>query len=52
MRGFVILVALVGYSAAVKISAYLKSKKVDVDKLTKHDFEELLQDPRFRKYMR
>ena len=52
MRGLIILIAMVGYSAAVKIAAYLKSKKIDVDKLTRQDFEELLQDPRFRKYMR
>lgn len=52
MRGLIILISMVGYSAAVKIAAWLKSRKVDVDKLTKEDFEELLQDPRFRKYMR
>lgn len=52
LKAIVILTALVGYTAAVKILAILKMMKIKVEGWEQKDFEELLKDPRFRKYMR
>ena len=52
LKAIVILTALVGYTTAVKILAILKMMKIKVEGWEQKDFEELLQDPRFRKYMR
>ena len=52
MKAMAILISLVGYTMAVKIMAILKMLKVDIEGWEQKDFEELLQDPRFLKYMR
>ena len=52
MKAMAILIALVGYEMAVKVWAIIKMLKIDTSRMTKKDFEELLNDPRFKKYMR
>lgn len=52
MKAMAILIGLVGYVTATKVMAILKMLKVDVTNWNEKDFEELLQDPRFLKYMR
>ena len=52
MKAILILTCLVGYCSATKIMAILKMLKVDVTNWEQKDFEELLKDPRFLKYMR
>ena len=52
MKAMAILIALVGYTAAVKVMAILKMLKIDIEGWEQKDFEELLSDPRFLKYMR
>lgn len=52
MKAIMILAALVGYNVAVKIIAILKMMGMKVEDMNQQDFEELLKDPRFRKYMR
>ena len=52
MKAIAILTALVGYTAAVKVWALIKMWKIKVEGWDEKDFEELLKDPRFRKYMR
>lgn len=52
MKAIAILTALVGYTAAVKIWALIKMFKIKVDGWEQQDYEELLKDPRFIKYMR
>ena len=46
-----ILAGLVAYTSAVKIRAIMKMLKIKKGE-NKKDYEELLKDPRFRKYMR
>lgn len=52
MKAMAILIGLVGYAMAVKVLAILKMLKVDIEGYTENDFEKLLQDERFRKYLR
>ena len=52
MKAMAILIGLVGYTMAVKVMAILKMLKVDIEGWEQKDFEELLQDPKFLKYMR
>ena len=52
MKAMAILIGLVGDTMAVKVIAILKMLKVDIEGLEQKDFEELLNDPRFLKYMR
>jgi hypothetical protein len=52
MKALVILIGLVGYTTAVKVMALIKMLKLKVDNFDEKDFMELLNDPKFRKYMR
>lgn len=47
-----ILTTLVGYNVAVKVYTLIKILGLRVDNYSVSDFEELLKDPRFRKYLR
>ena len=51
-KAIAILIGLVGYTAAVKILAIIKMMKIRIDNFDEKDFIELLNDPKFRKYMR
>ena len=50
-NALLILSGLVGYTTAVKIMAAMKMHKIKKGE-NKKDYEEILKDPRFRKYMR
>ena len=52
VKAILILTGLVGYTAAVKIWALIKMLKIKVEGWEQKDYEELLNDPRFKKYMR
>lgn len=52
LKAITILTALVGYNMAVKLYSIWKMMGMKVDNMNQKDFEELLKDPRFRKYMR
>ena len=52
MKALAILIGLVGYTTAVKVMAIIKMLKLKVDNFDEKDFMELLNDPKFRKYMR
>jgi hypothetical protein len=52
MKAILILIGLVGYEMAIKVMALIKMMKIKVEGWEQKDFEELLKDPRFRKYMR
>jgi hypothetical protein len=52
MKALAILIGLVGYTTAVKVMALIKMLKLKVDNFDEKDFMELLNDPKFRKYMR
>ena len=52
IKALVILTALVGYTSAVKICSLIKMLKIKVDGWEKKDYEQLLEDPKFKKYMR
>ena len=52
VKAIMILTGLIGYSAAVKVWALIKMLKIKVEGWEQKDFEELLKDPKFRKYMR
>ena len=47
-----IIIGLLGYTVGVKIYAALKSLGIKVENLSQEEFEELLKDKRFQKYMR
>ena len=51
-KAIAILIGLVGYTTAVKVIAILKMMKIRLDNFDEKDFIELLNDPKFRKYMR
>lgn len=51
-KAIMILTALVGYTTAVKVWAIIKMMKIKVEGWEVEDFEKLLEDPKFRKYMR
>lgn len=52
MKAIIILTALVGYTSAVKVWSLIKMLNIKVEGWEKKDYEQLLEDPRFRKYMR
>lgn len=52
MKALAILIGLVGYTTAVKVMAIIKMLKLKVDNFDEKDFMELLNDTKFRKYMR
>lgn len=47
-----ILTVLVGYTTAVKIYSLCKILGIKIDNMNQQEIEKLLQDKRFRKYMR
>ena len=51
-KAMAILISLVGAVTAVKVWSLIKMLKIKVEGWEQKDFEELLQDPRFLKYMR
>jgi hypothetical protein len=51
-KAMAILISLVGAVTAVKVWSLIKMFKIKVEGWEQKDFEELLQDPRFLKYMR
>jgi hypothetical protein len=51
-KAIAILIGLVGYATAVKVLAIIKMMKIRIDNFDEKDFIELLNDPKFRKYMR
>lgn len=51
-KAIIILIGLVGYTTAVKVLAIIKMMKIRIDNFEEKDFIELLNDPKFRKYMR
>ena len=51
-KAIAILTILIGYEMAVKVWAIIKMTGRKVEGWEQKDFEELLKDPKFRKYMR
>ena len=51
-KAIAILIGLVGYTTAVKVLTLIKIMKIRIDNFDEKDFIELLNDPKFRKYMR
>ena len=51
-RAIAILISLVGVATAIKVWTLIKMLNIKVEGWEQKDFEELLEDPRFRKYMR
>jgi hypothetical protein len=52
MTAIAILSALVGLNVAVKIISLCKILGINIEGYSQQDFEKLLEDPKFRKYMR
>ena len=52
IKAILILTSLIGYNAAVKVCMLIKMLRIRVEGWEQKDFEELLKDPRFKKYMR
>lgn len=56
MAAIAIISVLVGYTAAIKIYAFFKAMKIDVDNMNEEEIknllDEYLKDPKFKKYMR
>ena len=52
LKAIAILTTLVGYVTAVKVWSIIKMLKIKVEGWEQKDYEELLKDPRFMKYMR
>ena len=52
LKAILILTGLIGYNAAIKVCMLIKMLKIRVEGWEQKDFEELLSDPRFLKYMR
>ena len=48
----ILLTSLVGFNVAIKIISLCKIFGIKIEDYNKQDFEELLKDPRFKKYMR
>ena len=48
----ILLTSLVGFNVAIKIISLCKIFGIKIEEYNKQDFEELLQDPRFKKYIR
>ena len=51
-KAIAILISLVGVVTAIKVWELIKMLNIKVEGWEQKDFEELLQDPRFLKYMR
>lgn len=51
-RALIILTSLISYEMALKVLVIIKILNIKVEGWEQKDFEELLKDPRFRKYMR
>ena len=47
-----ILIGLVGYTVAMKMVSLAKIFGIKIENMNQQELEELLQDPRFRKYLR
>ena len=52
MKAIAIIAGLVGYNMAVKIWAILKMMGLKVENMNEEQIKELLNDPRFKQYMR
>lgn len=52
VKAVAIIIGLVGYNAAIKILAILKMMKIRIDNMSEEEIKDLLNDPRFKKYMR
>lgn len=51
-RAVAIIIGLVGYNAAIKILMLIKMLKIRIDTMSEEEIKDLLNDPRFKKYMR
>lgn len=51
-RALWILIGLLGVNAGIKMYQVLKIMQIDIDNMSKKDFEEILERPEFRKYYR
>ena len=51
-KAIAILTGLVGALAAIKVWTLIKMFKIKVEGWEQKDYEELLKDPRFMKYLR
>lgn len=51
-RAVAIIIGLVGYNAAIKILMLIKMLKIRIDNMSEEEIKDLLNDPRFKKYMR
>lgn len=56
MTAIAIITSLVGYTLAIKIYAWFKAMRIDVDNMNEEEIrnklDEILKDPKFKKYMR
>ena len=50
--GMIILISLVGVEMAKKVYMLIKMLGINIEGWEQQDFEELLKDPKFQKYMR
>ena len=48
----ILLTSLVGFNVAIKIISLCKIFGIKIEDYNKQDFEELLKDPRIKKYIR
>ena len=48
----ILLTSLVGFNVAIKIISLCKIFGIKIEDYNKQDFKELLEDPRFKKYIR
>lgn len=51
-KAVAIIIGLVGYNAAIKILLLIKMLKIRIDNMSEEEIKDLLNDPRFKKYMR
>lgn len=51
-KAIAFIIGLVGYNATIKILALLKMLNIRIDNMSEEEIKDLLNDPRFRKYMR
>jgi hypothetical protein len=51
-KAVAIIIGLVGYNTAIKILALIKMLKIRIEDMSEEEIKDLLNDPRFRKYMR
>ena len=56
MTAIAIIASLVGYTVAIKVYAWFKAMHIDIDNMSEEEIknmlDDLMQDPKFRKYMR